>query len=114
MWSHVSEPLPGRSVRSVAVPAADLLVYPPEQVSLVLAPSAWGKREIFLQKQNVCSPVMAVHPLLLQIFNELDQAGSLLAKETLEDALPMHDGKGDVRKCPYYAAKPDRGRSCLC
>ncbi|XP_040491325.1 heme oxygenase 2 [Ursus maritimus] len=45
----------------------------------------------------------------MQIFNELDQAGSLLAKETLEDALPMHDGKGDVRKCPYYAAKPDRG-----
>ncbi|XP_044089647.1 heme oxygenase 2 [Neovison vison] len=45
----------------------------------------------------------------MQIFNELDQAGSVLARETREDGLPMHDGKGDVRKCPYYAAKPDRG-----
>ena len=59
------------------------------------------------------SPLKAVHPLLLQIFDELDQAGFLLAKETLEDGLPMHDGKGDVRKCPYYAAKQDGGRSCL-
>ncbi|XP_054445503.1 heme oxygenase 2 [Pteronotus mesoamericanus] len=45
----------------------------------------------------------------MQIFNELDQAGSLLAKETLEDGLPVHNGKGDVRKCPYYAANQDRG-----
>ncbi|XP_006204389.1 heme oxygenase 2 [Vicugna pacos] len=45
----------------------------------------------------------------MQIFNELDQAGSLLAKDTLEDGFPMHDGKGDVRKCPYYAAKQDKG-----
>lgn len=34
---------------------------------------------------------MAVDPLYLQVFNELDQAGSLLAKETLEDGLPAHD-----------------------
>ncbi|XP_025858809.1 heme oxygenase 2 [Vulpes vulpes] len=45
----------------------------------------------------------------MQIFNELDQAGSLLAREILEDGVLAHDGKGDVRKCPYYAAKPDRG-----
>lgn len=51
--------------------------------------------------------------LLLQIFSELDQAGSLLAKETLEDGLLMHNGKGDVRKCPYYIAKQDKGRSYL-
>lgn len=44
----------------------------------------------------------------MQIFDELDQAGSLLAKETLEDGLPVHDGKGDLRKCPYYTAK-DKG-----
>ena len=70
----------------------------------------------------------AVDPLHLQVFNELDQAGSLLAKEALEDGLPahdglpthsrlptqdglpVHDGKGDVRKCPYYAAQLDKGR----
>lgn len=45
----------------------------------------------------------------MQIFSELDQAGSLLAKETVEDGLPMHNGKGDVRKCPYYVAQQDKG-----
>lgn len=45
----------------------------------------------------------------MQVFNELDQAGTLLAKETVEDGLPVHDGKGDIRKCPYYAAQQDRG-----
>uniref|UniRef100_A0A8C5YYU7 heme oxygenase (biliverdin-producing) n=1 Tax=Marmota marmota marmota TaxID=9994 RepID=A0A8C5YYU7_MARMA len=45
----------------------------------------------------------------MQIFNELDQAGSALARETLEDGLPGHDGKGDVRKCPFYAAQQDKG-----
>jgi hypothetical protein len=34
----------------------------------------------------------------------------MLARETLEDGLPMHDGKGDVRKCPFYAAQQDKGR----
>lgn len=52
----------------------------------------------------------------MQVFNELDQAGSLLAKEILEDGLPVHNGKGDVRKCPYYTANQDKGalegRSC--
>ncbi|XP_016043131.1 heme oxygenase 2 [Erinaceus europaeus] len=45
----------------------------------------------------------------MQIFNELDQAGSLLAKEMVEDPLPVHDGKGDIRKCPYYAAQQEGG-----
>ncbi|XP_006874946.1 PREDICTED: heme oxygenase 2 [Chrysochloris asiatica] len=45
----------------------------------------------------------------MQIFSELDQAGSMLARETLEEGLPMHDGKGDVRRCPYYAAQQDKG-----
>lgn len=45
----------------------------------------------------------------MQVFNELDQAGSLLAKETLADGLPVHDGKGDVRKCPYYSGEQDKG-----
>ncbi|XP_004452238.1 heme oxygenase 2 [Dasypus novemcinctus] len=52
----------------------------------------------------------------MQVFSELDQAGCLLAKEAVEDGLPMHDGKGDVHKCPYYAAEQDKGalegRSC--
>ncbi|XP_008567320.1 PREDICTED: heme oxygenase 2 [Galeopterus variegatus] len=45
----------------------------------------------------------------MQIFNELDRAGSALARETLDVGLPVHDGKGDVRKCPFYAAAQDKG-----
>ncbi|CAK6444737.1 unnamed protein product [Pipistrellus nathusii] len=52
----------------------------------------------------------------MQVFNELDQAGSSLARETVEDGLPVHNGKGDVRKCPYYTDNQDKGalehRSC--
>lgn len=44
----------------------------------------------------------------MQIFNELDQAGSTLARETLEDGFPVHDGKGDMRKCPFYAGEQDK------
>ncbi|XP_059024845.1 LOW QUALITY PROTEIN: heme oxygenase 2-like [Mustela lutreola] len=44
-----------------------------------------------------------------QILDEMDHAGSMLARETREDGLPVHDGKGEVCKCRYYAAKPDRG-----
>ncbi|XP_073884853.1 heme oxygenase 2 isoform X2 [Macaca fascicularis] len=46
---------------------------------------------------------------LFKIFNELDQAGSTLARETLEDGFPVHDGKGDTRKCPFYAGEQDKG-----
>lgn len=90
---------------------------PPHTLPSLPARPIWGHRL-----------VMAVDPLHLQVFNELDQAGSLLAKETLEDGLPahdglpghgrlptqdglpVHDGKGDLRKCPYYAAQLDKGR----
>lgn len=65
----------------------------------------------FFSRSSVHSPVMAADPRHLQVFNELDQAGSLLAKETLADGLPVHDGKGDVRKCPYYSGEQDKGRS---
>ncbi|XP_036266162.1 heme oxygenase 2 isoform X1 [Pipistrellus kuhlii] len=49
----------------------------------------------------------------MQVFNELDQAGSSLARETVEDGLPVHNGKGDVRKCPFYTDNQDRGRPCI-
>ncbi|XP_036595635.1 heme oxygenase 2 isoform X1 [Trichosurus vulpecula] len=45
----------------------------------------------------------------MQIFNELDKAGSLLATESQDGELLVHDGKGDVRKCPYYAAQQGKG-----
>ncbi|XP_007498818.1 heme oxygenase 2 [Monodelphis domestica] len=51
----------------------------------------------------------------MQIFNELDKVGSLLGKES-QDGEFLHDGKGDVRKCPYYAAQQSKGthESCAC
>lgn len=34
----------------------------------------------------------------------------MLARDTLEDGFPVHDGKGDIRKCPFYTAQQDKGR----
>uniref|UniRef100_A0A8C3VVZ7 Heme oxygenase 1 n=1 Tax=Catagonus wagneri TaxID=51154 RepID=A0A8C3VVZ7_9CETA len=45
----------------------------------------------------------------MQVFNELDQAGSLPTTEALADGLPAHDGTGDVHKCPYFAGEQDKG-----
>ncbi|XP_004373274.1 heme oxygenase 2 [Trichechus manatus latirostris] len=60
-------------------------------------------------KERIVAEANKAFEYNMQIFSELDQAGSMLAKETLKDGLPMHDGKGDVRKCPYYAAQQDKG-----
>lgn len=45
----------------------------------------------------------------MQIFSELDQAGSIPVRETLKNGLSILDGKGDVCKCPFNAAQPDKG-----
>lgn len=111
---YIPELVLGRSARSVWLSpsgAAALLVCTPEQVLSALAPSAQERG--FSLEAECAQSIDGVDPLLLQIFNELDQAGSMLARETLEDELPMHNGKGDVRKCPYYADKQDKGRSCM-
>ncbi|NWR78292.1 HMOX2 oxygenase, partial [Centropus unirufus] len=41
----------------------------------------------------------------MQVFEELDQLGKSLTEEVQDGGFPVHDGTGDVRKCPYYAAK---------
>ncbi|XP_066496651.1 heme oxygenase 2 [Tiliqua scincoides] len=41
----------------------------------------------------------------MQVFDELDKIGTLLTEEAQDGGLPVHDGKGDLRKCPYYASK---------
>ncbi|XP_072273449.1 heme oxygenase 2 [Pyxicephalus adspersus] len=41
----------------------------------------------------------------MEVFDELDKIGATIPDEPQGDGLPLHDGKGDVRKCPYYAAK---------
>ncbi|XP_013930637.1 PREDICTED: heme oxygenase 2, partial [Thamnophis sirtalis] len=41
----------------------------------------------------------------MQVFEELDKIGALLPEEAQDGGLPVHDGKGDMRKCPYYSSK---------
>lgn len=44
----------------------------------------------------------------LQVFDELDETGKSLTEEAQDGGFPVHDGKGDLRKCPYYADKLGR------
>ncbi|XP_037670498.1 heme oxygenase 2 isoform X2 [Choloepus didactylus] len=60
-------------------------------------------------KERVVEEANKAFEFNMQIFSELDQAGSLLAKEAPRDGLPAHNGKGDMRKCPYYATEHDQG-----
>ncbi|XP_039630020.1 heme oxygenase 2 [Polypterus senegalus] len=41
----------------------------------------------------------------MQVFEELDKIGQSIKDEVLDGGLPVYEGKGDIRKCPYYAAK---------
>lgn len=47
----------------------------------------------------------------LQVFDELDKIGRSLTEAAQDGGFPVHDGKGDLRKCPYYADKLGRSRS---
>lgn len=59
------------------------------------------------------------HCAHLQVFNELDKIGRSLVEEAQDGGVPVHNGKGDIRKCPYYADKLGRlgvmrGLPCEC
>ncbi|XP_006637092.2 heme oxygenase 2 [Lepisosteus oculatus] len=45
----------------------------------------------------------------MEIFDELDKIGQTIKDEVLDGGLPVYEGKGDIRKCPYYAAKMAAG-----
>lgn len=51
---------------------------------------------------------LCTHCARLQVFDELDKIGRSLAEEAQDGGVPVHDGKGDIRKCPYYADKLGR------
>ncbi|NXS76831.1 HMOX2 oxygenase, partial [Pandion haliaetus] len=44
----------------------------------------------------------------MQVFDELDKIGRSLTEAAQDGGLPVHDGKGDLRKCPYYTDKLGR------
>ncbi|MGH0155453.1 UNVERIFIED_CONTAM: hypothetical protein FKN15_046672 [Acipenser sinensis] len=52
----------------------------------------------------------------MEIFNELERVGKTIKDEVLDGGLPEYDGKGDLSKCPYYAAKTAAGggSACVC
>ncbi|XP_066546245.1 heme oxygenase 2 [Amia ocellicauda] len=41
----------------------------------------------------------------MEVFDELDVIGQTIKDEVLDGGLPVYEGKGDISKCPYYAAK---------
>lgn len=53
-------------------------------------------------------PASCTHCDHLQVFDELDKIGRSLTEEAQDGGFPVHDGKGDIRKCPYYADKLGR------
>uniref|UniRef100_UPI00398E7E05 heme oxygenase 2-like n=1 Tax=Pristiophorus japonicus TaxID=55135 RepID=UPI00398E7E05 len=48
----------------------------------------------------------------MEVFEELDKIGQTLEKVVQEDGVPLHDGRGDAQKCPFYAAKGDGEMGC--
>ncbi|KAM4698150.1 heme oxygenase 2 isoform 1-T2 [Rhinophrynus dorsalis] len=56
-------------------------------------------------KESIVQEANRAFQFNMQVFEELDQIGSTLPDEAQDNSLPVHDGKGDIRKCPYYAAQ---------
>ncbi|XP_007435974.1 heme oxygenase 2 isoform X2 [Python bivittatus] len=56
-------------------------------------------------KERIVKEANKAFEFNMQVFEELDKIGALLTEEAQDGGLPAHDGKGDMRKCPYYATK---------
>ncbi|KAM9305884.1 heme oxygenase 2 [Gastrophryne carolinensis] len=58
-------------------------------------------------KERIVEEANCAFRFNMQVFEELDKIGETIPDEPQDanSSLPVHDGKGDLRKCPYYAAK---------
>ncbi|XP_054848490.1 heme oxygenase 2 [Eublepharis macularius] len=56
-------------------------------------------------KERIVEEANKAFEFNMQVFDELDKIGALLTEEVQDGGLRLHDGQGDLRKCPYYAAK---------
>ncbi|KAL8175259.1 UNVERIFIED_CONTAM: Heme oxygenase 2 [Gekko kuhli] len=56
-------------------------------------------------KERIVQEANKAFEFNMQVFDELDKIGALLPEEIQDGGLPLHDGRGDPRQCPYYAAK---------
>ncbi|XP_019363086.1 PREDICTED: heme oxygenase 2 [Gavialis gangeticus] len=60
-------------------------------------------------KEKIVEEANAAFKFNMQVFDELDKIGALLTEEAQDGGLPVHDGKGNLHKCPYYATKLGKG-----
>ncbi|NWU98811.1 HMOX2 oxygenase, partial [Upupa epops] len=56
-------------------------------------------------KERIVEEANRAFQFNMQVFDELDKIGKSLAEADQDGGFPVHDGKGDPSKCPYYAAK---------
>ncbi|XP_044159753.1 heme oxygenase 2 isoform X2 [Bufo gargarizans] len=63
-------------------------------------------------KKSIVEEANKAFQFNMNVFEELDKIGATIPDEPQEDGLPVHDGKGDLRKCPYYAAKGAVASGC--
>ncbi|XP_018423516.1 PREDICTED: heme oxygenase 2 [Nanorana parkeri] len=56
-------------------------------------------------KESIVEEANRAFRFNMEVFDELDKVGASIPDEPQGAGLPLHDGKGDLRKCPYYAAK---------
>lgn len=75
------------------------------------APACSPDHPMALEERCLALLTLCAHCAHMQVFDELDKIGKSLTEEAQEGGLPVHDGKGDLRKCPYYADKLGRSRA---
>ncbi|KAG8429336.1 hypothetical protein GDO86_020479, partial [Hymenochirus boettgeri] len=56
-------------------------------------------------KEEIVQEANCAFQFNMQVFEELDKMGATLPEQYKDGGLSLHDGKGDIRKCPYYAAQ---------
>uniref|UniRef100_A0A2D4IQD8 Uncharacterized protein n=2 Tax=Micrurus lemniscatus lemniscatus TaxID=129467 RepID=A0A2D4IQD8_MICLE len=65
-------------------------------------------------KEKIVKEANGAFEFNMQVFEELDKIGALLPEEAQDGGLPVHDGKGDMCKCPYYASKLAGSKDAAC
>ncbi|XP_053550332.1 heme oxygenase 2 [Bombina bombina] len=63
-------------------------------------------------KESVVEEANRAFRFNMEVFDELDKVGANLPDEQQDGVHPLHDGKGDTRKCPYYAAQKSSVSGC--
>ncbi|KPP77677.1 heme oxygenase 2-like, partial [Scleropages formosus] len=59
-----------------------------------------------LTKERVVAEANLAFTFNMEVFTELEELGKTLPEDVVDGDVPAHgDMQGDIRKCPYYAAK---------